>query len=170
MESSSDSPSSTSKAPDLSQALLQKVCQTAIMPASQTDAPSLATKKVEESGKKELGQLREKINHVMTSYLMTVFELKQTVQEVSMPPSRLKNKAASPKTLEEIKSNLTNLAKDLELLIQWGQGSLLQIQKALEELPSTDENSSIKPIEKIPPKENIPYKLLKKLLFFRKNK
>ncbi|NNM42732.1 MAG: hypothetical protein HKM07_00110 [Chlamydiae bacterium] len=170
MESSSDSLSPNSKAPDLSQALLQKVCQTAIMPSSQTDAPSLATKKVEESSKKELGQLREKINHVMTSYLMTVFELKQTVQEVSMPPSRLKNKTASPKTLEEIQSNLTNLAKDLELLIQWGQGSLIQIQKALEELPSNDTSAPPKSIQEPSHKENTPYKLLKKLFFFRKKK
>lgn len=160
-------PSSISKTPDLSQTLLQKVCQSAILPSSPSgEAPSLSHKKVEESKNQELGQLREKINLVMTSYLLTVLELKQTAQEVSMPPSRLKNKVANPKTLEEIQLNLTNLAKELESLIQWGQGSLLQIQKALEELPSND--SQTKPVQKSPPKENRVRSLLKRLQSFYK--
>lgn len=151
MEHFSNSPSS--KTPDLSQALLHKMRQT-----SGLEVPSLATKKVEESNNSDLGLLREKINHVMNSYLMKVFELKQTVQEASMPPSRLKHKMANPKSLEEIRSNLIHLSKDLELLIQWGQGSLLQIQKVLEELPKSDSASSTK-------KTNLKFSSLVKRLF-----
>lgn len=76
-----------------------------------------------------LSDLRNQIKNTMMPLLITVFELKNGSQ--MLPPSRLYNRAEVP--LDEIREQLENLGKDLNLLSLWVQGAQRQVEKALQE-------------------------------------